>query len=113
MDKKSKTVLTWNLKEVMANEGILAKDLVEELGVHYRQVSRLRKNKSPGMPHEKIEDLLLALNLLKDPDRPLITPNDLWIFSLTVAELQQIESRKKKRSHKTKESINAKAQNGA
>lgn len=79
----------------MEREGIRPLQLYEEMGVNYRQVSRMRKTKMPRMEQDKLEDLLLALNILKRPESDIITHADLFTFSLTVDELKQIESRKK------------------
>lgn len=90
-----KLVLTWNLAEIMEREGIKPKQLYEEMGVHYRQVSRMRKPRMPYLGHDKLEDLLLALNTLKRPESDIITHEDLFTFSLTLDELKQIEGKRK------------------
>lgn len=103
-----KPVLTWKLLEIMETEGIRPHQLYEEMGVNYRQITRMRKAKMPRMEQDKLEDLLLALNILKRPETPIITHADLFTFSLTIDELRQIDARKT-----IKGSIDGKAQNGA
>lgn len=88
-------MITWDLKGLMEREKIAAGVLAKRIEVTDRTMSRMRGRTMPSLDQKKMADLLLALNTLKRSETPLITPNDLLIFSLTATELQQVEAAKK------------------
>lgn len=87
-------VITWQLKSIMKTERISIEDLRLELGSDKRTITRMRGVAMPKLNGDRVGEILVALNKLKRPESPLITPNDLMLFSLTVAESEAIESAK-------------------
>ena len=76
----SQALIKWRLSEVMARYGIRAKDLATEMEITLNSVSNLRGRSMPRLSEETLNNLLNALNKLKDEDG-VITPNDLIAYS--------------------------------
>lgn len=79
-------LITWNLKQVMKENQINPSDLAEYMEITKNTVSRLRQPKMPSMDDTKINNLIIALNALRKPGKPLINVNDLIVLSFTVDE---------------------------
>ena len=77
----SRALIKWRLNEVMARYGIRAKDLAAEMQITLNSASNLRGRSMPRLSEETLNNLLNALNKLKDEDG-MITPNDLISYSL-------------------------------
>lgn len=72
----AQTLIKWRLAEVMARNGIRAKDLAAEMKITLNSVSNLRSFEMPRLTQDTLNNLLNALNNLKR-DEELITPADL------------------------------------
>ena len=87
-----KTLIRWNLIDVMETHKISASDLAEKMKVSNNAISNLRSTKMPRLTEERWNQLLLSLNCLRKKGSPLIEPKDLISFSLTPEELDFIQA---------------------
>ena len=88
----SKTLIRWQLIDVMDKHKIGASDLAEKMNVSKNSISNLRSTKMPRLTEERLNQLLLSLNCLRQPNSPIIEPKDLIAFSLTSEELNLIQT---------------------
>ena len=70
----------------MKENGVNPSDLAEYMEITKNTVSRMRQPKMPSMDDIKINNLIIALNALRKPGKPLINVNDLIVLSFTVEE---------------------------
>lgn len=70
----------------MKDNGISPSDLARRMGTTKNSVSRLRQPKMPRMDDEKLNHLIICLNSLRKPGKPLINVNNLLVLSFTVEE---------------------------
>lgn len=84
-------LITWRLQEIMKQEGIRSVDLAEQMGLTVRWVQKVKQPTMPNFDQQKLEKLLLSLNLLKRKDSQIIRIQDLLAFALTPEELQLIK----------------------
>ncbi len=87
-----KTLITWNLIRVMEAHNISASDLAKKMDVSNNAISNLRSTKMPRLSEERLNQLLLCLNCLRQKGSPVIEPKDLIVFSLTPEEWNLIEA---------------------
>ncbi|VEP17884.1 conserved hypothetical protein [Hyella patelloides LEGE 07179] len=87
-----KTLIRWNLIDVMETHKINAGDLAQKMNVSKNAISNLRSTKMPRLTEERLNQLLLCLNCLRRKDSPVIEPKDLIGFSLTPEELDFIQA---------------------
>lgn len=85
-------LITWRLKEIMNREGIGTKDLAKRMKLTVRWAQKTRAPVMPGMNQERLEDLLMALNVLRKPGSDIIRIQDLIAFSLTPEQIKQMEA---------------------
>ena len=86
------TVIRWKLKEVMEQNSIRASDLGDILGVSKNAIANLRKSDMPRISADRLNQILLALNKLKESDSGTISSSDLIEFMMTPEELDWIRS---------------------
>lgn len=87
-----KTLIRWNLIDVMETHKISAGDLAKTMNVSNNAISNLRSTKMPRLTEERLNQLLVSLNHLRQKDSPVIEPKDLIGFSLTPKELDFIQA---------------------
>ncbi|KAI9129141.1 helix-turn-helix transcriptional regulator [Acaryochloris sp. CCMEE 5410] len=83
-------VIQWRLREVMDANDIRPKDFAKTLGISSNAVSNLRGREMPKINGERLNQIVIALNLLRSRKKALITPSDLFSFSLTMEEMDKL-----------------------
>ncbi len=87
-----KTLIRWNLINLMETHKISATDLAAKMNVSNNAISNLRSTKMPRLTEERLNQLLICLNSLRKEGSPVIEPKDLIGFSLTPEELNFIQA---------------------
>lgn len=82
-------LITWKLKQVMKDNEVNPSDLAEYMKITKNTVSRLRQPRMLSMDDTKINNLIIALNALRKPGKPLIKVNDLIVLSFTAEEAEE------------------------
>ncbi|EAZ88697.1 helix-turn-helix domain-containing protein [Crocosphaera chwakensis] len=85
-----KTLISWNLINLMESYGIKAGDLARVMGVSNNAISNLRSTRMPRLTEGTLNELLIGLNSLRPQGKPIIEPKDLIKFSLTPDEINLI-----------------------
>ncbi len=85
-----KTLISWNLINLMESYEIKAGDLARVMGVSNNAISNLRSTRMPRLTEERLNELLIGLNCLRPQEKPIIEPKDLIKFSLTPDEINLI-----------------------
>jgi DNA-binding Xre family transcriptional regulator len=73
----------------MKDNEVNPSDLAEYMKITKNTVSRLRQPRMLSMDDTKINNLIIALNALRKPGKPLIKVNDLIVLSFTAEEAEE------------------------
>lgn len=88
---ESVSLITWKLKQTMDRHGITTSALSKKMGISGNSISNMRKPEMPRINGERLNQLIMCINLLRKPGTRLVKLDDLIVLSYTTDEMAATE----------------------
>lgn len=88
---ESVPLITWKLRQTMDRHGITTSALAKMMGISGNSISNMRKSEMPRINGERLNQLIMCINLLRKPGTRLVKLDDLIVLSYTTDEMAVAE----------------------
>lgn len=92
--RESVPLITWKLRQTMDRHGITTSALAKMMGISGNSISNMRKSEMPRISGERLNQLIMCINILRKPGTRLVRLDDLIVLSYTTEEMAVAEQNK-------------------